>query len=54
MQGAAPYVELHNPLCDRFQKFFLGLYNNNKQGGSAKVQYPAVGLFARATFTLLL
>jgi len=36
-KGAAPYVELHNPLCDRFQKFFLGLYNNNRQGGAAKV-----------------
>jgi hypothetical protein len=39
-QGAAPYVELHNPLCDRFQKFFLGLYNNNRAGGSAKVRWP--------------
>mmetsp|Transcript_33633 Transcript_33633/g.63273 ORF Transcript_33633/g.63273 Transcript_33633/m.63273 type:complete len:442 (+) Transcript_33633:239-1564(+) len=36
-RGAAPYVELHNPLCDRFQKFFLGLYNNNRVGGSSKV-----------------
>uniref|UniRef100_A0A7S0R261 CPW-WPC domain-containing protein n=1 Tax=Pyramimonas obovata TaxID=1411642 RepID=A0A7S0R261_9CHLO len=36
-RGAAPYVELHNPLCDRFQKFFLGLYNNNRKSGAAKV-----------------